>query len=64
MHARLLGKSPARSAFASKVSLSECVRVCARKAPARAAFAAASTVAAFHARACVMTLPRAEVRDP
>ena len=40
------------------------VRVCARKAPARAAFAAVSTAAAFYARACAMTLQRAEVLDP
>ena len=62
MLVRLLGTSPARSAFAGKAS--ECACVCARKAPARAAFAAVSTAAAFYARACAMTLQRAEVLDP
>ena len=62
MRARLLGTSPACSAFAGKVSESVCVR--ARKAPAHEAFAAASKAAAFQSRACAMTLQRAEVRDP
>ena len=71
MSARVLGSSPARSALADKpgiaggkVSVCVCVRA-QRKAPARAIFAAAaSTAAAYHERACAMTLPRAEGAGP
>ena len=45
-------------------SVCVCVRA-QRKAPARAIFAAAaSTAAAYHERACAMTLPRAEGAGP
>ena len=64
MSARVLGKSPARSSFAGKVSECVCVCVRARKAPSRAAFATAeSTAAAFHACTCTRTLQRVQVLD-